>query len=92
MNGGNVGMANADIEQHLVRAAGAMYMAIRARGDFADAYAAAAGINGRILGLHKAEKTDAVSERAALAFMLLARAQAIAPDNRACCGSPADSS
>jgi hypothetical protein len=81
MNGGNVGMANAELEQHLLQAASAMYFAIRARGDFADAYAAAAGINGRILGLHKSEKTDAVSERAALTFMLLARAQAIAPDN-----------
>jgi hypothetical protein len=83
MNGMNQNMAEDELIRHLRRAAADMYAAIAVRAEFADAYAAAAGINGWILGWMMRTKTDdgAVVEHARLALLLLGRAKSLEPRN-----------
>jgi hypothetical protein len=83
VNGLNQDMREDELRQHLLHAAADMYSAIKLRDDFADAYAAAAGINGWIIGsmLRTKDDQDRVAEHATLAMMLLGRAKALDADN-----------
>ena len=83
MNGLNQNMKEDELKQHLLHAAADMYTSIKLRDDFADAYAAAAGINGWITGsmLRTKDDQDPIVEHATLAMALLGRAKALAPDN-----------
>jgi len=83
INGLNQDMPEDELRQHLLHAAADMYSAIKLRDDFADAYAAAAGINGWILGsmLRTKDDQDHIAEHATLAIMLLGRAKALDGNN-----------
>jgi hypothetical protein len=80
MNGSNHDMKPDELSANLKSAATDFYASIRLKDDYADAYAAAAGVNA---WLAKAAMPDtvAVRERAFLAYALLSRATTLEPKN-----------
>jgi len=78
INGGSHGMSAQDLRANMDRAAADFEASIRLRGDFADSYAAAAGVNG---WLAQFLSGDAVREGIERSKRLLARAKELEPDN-----------
>jgi len=83
INGANHGMKADDLKKHLRTAATAFYASMKRKHDFADAYAAAAGVNSWLPVFDMGPSGDevAVKERVYLAFALLDRASALDPKN-----------
>ena len=80
MNGYNRQLDAADLRGHLERAAAALEAAMRERGDFADAYAAAASVNGW-LASYRRDDPEALRDLVARSRQQLARAKELAPTN-----------
>ncbi len=83
INGANNNMKTDEQVTNLKNAAADFYKAIALKDDFADAYAAAAGINGWLANTYNGPTPDRVSmmERVFLAYALLSRATALDPEN-----------
>lgn len=97
INGANHGMKSDELMSNLKDAATEFYVSIRLKGDFADAYAAAALVNSWLATFYvrSGSGSDAVTanadvrERASLSFALLARAAALDPHNPRVLGAQA---
>jgi len=78
INGGSHGMSTEDLQANMERAAADFEASIRLRDDFADSYAAAAGVNGWL-----AQFLDPAGRREGIERYqrLLARAKELDPDN-----------
>lgn len=81
INGANQGMKNEELVKHLRTAAMEFYASIRAKEDFADAYAAASLVNGWLATFSAADDPLAMRERIVLASMLLARGESLDAKN-----------
>lgn len=80
INGANHGMKPEELTTNLHKAASDFYASLRLKDDFADAYAAAASVNGW-LAVYVQSDAAALGERVALAQALLARAMALDATN-----------
>lgn len=80
INGANCGMKSEVLVKHLRTAATDFYASLRAKEDFADAYAAASLVNGW-LATFTMDDPLAMRERIALAQALIARGSALEPKN-----------
>ncbi|MFL6248087.1 MAG: hypothetical protein ACJ74H_18835 [Thermoanaerobaculia bacterium] len=80
INGANQGMKPDEMMKHLRTAATDFYASLRAKGDFADAYAAASLVNGW-LAAFTPDDPLATRERVALSHLLFVRASALEPKN-----------
>ena len=83
MSGANNQMKTDEQVVNLKNAAGDFYRAIQLKDDFADAYAAAAGVNGWLANTYNGPTPDRPSmlERVYLAYALLTRATTLEPAN-----------
>lgn len=82
INGGNRGMSADDLIANLERAAANFEASVRLREDFADGYAAAAGVNGWLGAFDMSRnKSTETPERIQKFWQLLARATELEPDN-----------
>jgi len=83
MNGANHDMKPEEMTKNVKSAATSFYFAIQLKDDFADAYAAAASLNGWLAKIQMDSDHDmvAVKERVSLAYALLARATKLEPEN-----------
>ena len=80
INGASQGMSMGDLKTHLERAAADFEASIRQEGDFADGYAAAAGVYGWLAAFYRNDPA-AMQERIEQFRRLLARALELEPDN-----------
>jgi tetratricopeptide (TPR) repeat protein len=80
INGANRGMSMQDITANMEKAAADLDASIRLKDDFADAYAAAAGVHGWLAGAYR-DDPAAMRERIERSRRLLARALELEPDN-----------
>jgi hypothetical protein len=80
INGANQAMKSEELMKHLRTAAIDFYASVRAKEDFADAYAAASLVNGW-LAAFTPDDPLAMRERVSLAGALFARASALEPKN-----------
>lgn len=80
INGSSRGMSLQDLQGHLERAATDFETSVRLRDDFADSYAAAAGVYGWLAAFYQNDPA-AMRERIEKFQRLLARAVDLAPDN-----------
>jgi hypothetical protein len=80
INGASHGMSQDDLRANLERAATDFAAAIRLRDDFADAYAAAAGVHGWLLAFLQNDRA-AFQQVVEIGSRELARAKELAPDN-----------
>ncbi|HYS54854.1 MAG TPA: hypothetical protein VER58_13940 [Thermoanaerobaculia bacterium] len=83
MNGANHQMPKEEQVVNLKNAASEFYRAMQAKDDFADAYAAAAGVNGWLANTYNGPTPDRPSmmERVYLAYALLTKATTLEPTN-----------
>lgn len=82
INGANQKMTSEELTKNLKEAASSFYAAIKLKDDFADAYAAAAGVNGWLANSFGPNADRAsVLERVYLAYALLSRATILDPHN-----------
>lgn len=81
INGANRGMSTEDLKAHLARAGTDFDAAVRLKEDFADAYAAAAGVYGWLGTFFMREDPAAAQERFDKFSRLIARAKELEPDN-----------
>jgi hypothetical protein len=81
INGANAGMKSEDLKINLQNAASDMYAAARMKDDFADAWAAAALINGWLCTFSMQSDPVAFRERLSLSQTLYARAASLDPNN-----------
>jgi hypothetical protein len=83
LNGANHDMKPEELTKNVENAATSFYFSIQLEDDFADAYAAAASINGWLAKLQMDSNHDmvAVMERVSLAYALLGRATKLEPAN-----------
>ena len=83
INGANHQMKPEEQAVNLKNAAGDFYRSIQLKDDFADAYAAAAGVNGWLANTYNGPNPDRPSmmERVYLAYALLSRATTLEPTN-----------
>jgi hypothetical protein len=80
INGANHDMKTEEQKANLQKAATEFYLSMRLKDDFADAYAAAAGVNAWLPAFSMGDM-DVVRERVALSRALLSRAMALDPKN-----------
>jgi hypothetical protein len=80
INGASQAMKSEEMVKHLRTAATDFYASLRAKEDFADAYAAASLVNGW-LAVFTPEDPVAMRERIGLAYVLFSRASALEPKN-----------
>jgi tetratricopeptide (TPR) repeat protein len=80
INGTNRGMSTEDLKAHLARAGTDFDAAVRLKDDFADGYAAAAGVYGW-LGTFMRDDPAAAKERFDQFFRLIKKAKELDPDN-----------
>lgn len=81
VNGASRGMSTEDLKAHLVRAGKDFDAAVRLKDDFADGYAAAAGVYGWLGTFFIRDDPAAARERYGQFFRLIARAKELEPDN-----------
>ncbi len=81
INGASRGMSTEDLKAHLARAGTDFDAAVRLKEDFADAYAAAAGVYGWLGTFFMRDDPAAAQERFGKFSRLIARAQELEPDN-----------
>ena len=81
INGASRGMSTEDLKAHLARAGADFDAAVRLKDDFADAYAAAAGVYGWLGTFFMRDDPAAAQERFNKFSQLIARAKELEPDN-----------
>lgn len=81
INGASRGMSTEDLKAHLARAGTDFDAAVRLKDDFADAYAAAAGVYGWLGTFFLRDDPTAAQERFDQFYRLIARATELEPDN-----------
>ena len=81
INGASRGMSTEDLKAHLAKAGADFDASVRVKDDFADGYAAAAGVYGWLGTFSIREDYAAAQERFDQFFRLIARAKELEPDN-----------